>query len=141
MTPKNCAPMMLASEEARMTKRSSFVIPAALPDVAVIVDISTLPKIDAKSALAELGRISWASPQGNIPVKPAPIRLSALCTVFTAYWRSTLHRTTEARRACCGAQVCGLTAFKHDRIGRLRKPVRRETKPSGLVASPCKRAE
>jgi hypothetical protein len=60
-----------------------FVIPAALPDVAVIVDISTLPKIiDAKSALAELGRISWASPQGNIPVKPAPIRLSALCTAF-----------------------------------------------------------
>src|SRR6185312_8214589 len=41
------------------------------------------PKIiDAKSALAELGRISWASPQGNIAVKPAPIRLSALCTAF-----------------------------------------------------------
>jgi len=35
-----------------------------------------------KSALAELGRISWASPQGNIAVKPAPIRLSALCTAF-----------------------------------------------------------
>jgi hypothetical protein len=62
-----------------MTKRSSFVIPAALPDVAVIVDISTLPKIDAKSALAELGRIElWASNQGNIGVKPPPIRLLAL---------------------------------------------------------------
>jgi hypothetical protein len=27
-----------------MTKRSSFVIPAALPDVAVIVDISFAPR-------------------------------------------------------------------------------------------------
>jgi hypothetical protein len=35
-----------------MTKRSSFVIPAALPDVAVIVDISIAPQIiiDAESA-------------------------------------------------------------------------------------------
>jgi len=66
-----------------MTKRSSFVIPAALPVVAVIVDISTLPKsLMQKSALAELGRIRWASPQGNIAVKPAPIRLSALYTAF-----------------------------------------------------------
>src|SRR4029079_7012991 len=118
-----------------MTKRSSFVIPAALPDVAVIVDISTLPKIDAKSALAELGRITWASPQGNIPVKPAPIRLSALCTAFLPM--PAVHLAPDpprrAQGAYCGAQECGLTAFKHDRMGRLRKPVRRETKRGGLV--------
>ena len=93
-----------------MTKRSSFVMPAALPEVAVIVDISALPKIDAKSALAELGRISWASPQGNIAVKAPPIRLLALCTVFAAFWgrlrtgsiaeRAGLLQRTSARVNC-----------------------------------------
>src|SRR6185312_6509711 len=107
-----------------MTKRSSFVIPAALPGAAVIVDISTLPKIDAKidakSALAELGRISWASPQGNIAVKAPPIRLLALCTAFAAVATGFARDPLLARPACCGAQARGLTAFKHDGIGRLR---------------------
>ena len=71
----------------RMTKRSSFVIPPALRGCrSHCGHFRSLPKsVDASPPVAELGWIElWASPQGNIPVKPAPIRLSALCTVACA---------------------------------------------------------
>src|SRR6266496_4015607 len=106
-----------------MTKRSSFVIPPDRVEVAVIVDIWIAPPgfIDGQAcSSAEPGSIAlWAWPQGNIGVKPAPIRLSALCTgrhgAFGTYARCVLQRTSRwincfgirhycalARRRCSG---------------------------------------
>src|SRR4051812_39348767 len=72
-----------------MTKRSSFVIPPDLTDVAAIVDIlNRSPPLLMQSSprCADLHRTdAWSfNMHGNIAVKALPIRLLALCTVEQA---------------------------------------------------------
>jgi hypothetical protein len=67
-----------------MTKRSSFVIPPDLADVAAIVDmLDRSPQLlmQSPSPCADLRRTdAWSfNLQGNIAVKVHPIRLLALC--------------------------------------------------------------
>jgi hypothetical protein len=94
-----------------MTKRSSFVIPPDLAGVAVIVDmLDRSPKLLMQSLppCADLlpDGCMELQIQGNIAVKPPPIRLLALCTVVhedarrilavdCASGRVMLHRTIE----------------------------------------------
>src|SRR2546430_16382080 len=68
-----------------MTNFSSFDMPVARADVTVIVAIFGVPQIVvaklARPCADLLGRINpWALANGNIAVKAAPIRLSALTT-------------------------------------------------------------
>src|SRR3954454_8040835 len=97
-----------------MTKRSSFVIPPARADVAVIVDIVIAPPkfIDARLA-DEAGRIKlWASQQGNIAEKPAPIRLLALFKVFRPKDRECFCGRSMRNNECyCSAQASRINCF------------------------------
>src|SRR5882724_5562843 len=131
-----------------MTKRSSFVIPPVRADVAVIVDIVIAPPKFIDATLAdEPGRIKlWASQQGNIPVKPAPIRLLALCTAVRplALDPAPVSKgvgSCPSGRVYCSAQAGGLTAFKRDRIARLHAAARRETKRLRAYRWPLARNE
>jgi hypothetical protein len=87
-----------------MTKRSSFVIPPDLTDVAAIVDMLDRSPQLLMQKLASMCRSSpdgcmGLQTQGNIAVKTLPIRLLALCTVahgkLGSSW-SVDHRTYVA---------------------------------------------
>src|SRR5260370_37102255 len=104
-----------------MTKRSSFVMPPVLAGVATMVDIldrSRESLMQTSSPCAGLGRIeSWASVQGNIAVKPLPIRLLApsailrLCGGYVVRNTANLPvRLMPCCPTCCDAQI-GLTAL------------------------------
>src|SRR3954465_6661985 len=115
-----------------MTKRSSFVIPPDLADVAAIVDmLDPSPQMfDAK--LVPMRRSSpdgcmELSLQGNIAVKALPIRLLALCTAArqrpVRLW--PVDRAEVAHVAL--HNVRRLTALPRGGIGRLQPIARQGT--------------
>src|SRR3979490_3304738 len=122
-----------------MTKRSSFVIPPVRVDVAVSVDISIAPQESLMQSppRAELGRIEqWASLYGNIAVKPAPIRLSALCTTAPEAVVSVLRTISgvdAVRPIILRRTSGGLTAFKRARIAHLHATPRQGTSKVGII--------
>src|SRR5882757_11537307 len=128
-----------------MTKRSSFVIPPVLADVAVIVDISNAPQNSLMQSppRAELSRIElWASLYGNIAVKLAPIRLSALCTAppeAVVSMARIMFPGDAVRPIILRRTSGGLTAFKRARIARLRATRRQGTSKYGLIARASRR--
>src|SRR3954453_8173128 len=110
-----------------MTKRSSFVIPPVLADVAVIVDIlDRSPRmVDAKRAPppTRAGPAFRASHQGNIGVKPRPIRLLAFLT-------GKLRPRAGSSRAAnpyCAAQTNGINPLRRRHIVRLHAAARQRT--------------
>mgnify|MGYP003694053921 CR=1 FL=1 len=116
-----------------MTKRSSFVMPAVLAEVAVIVDIliASPKSVDAKLArCAELGRVkaTGLAVHGNIAVKVAPnttfwpfVRLRARA------WVNSLRQIDSGLGSYCGAQIGRLTALRHSIIVRLHTTVAQRT--------------
>src|SRR3954462_7895316 len=113
-----------------MTKRSSFVIPPDLADVAAIVDmLDRSPQLLMQSLppCADLRRTAaWSfNLQGNIAVKALPIRLLALCTVVREGSLRFGLSITRRRRSCCVAQRgAELTAITRGGIGRLQPTAR-----------------
>src|ERR1700674_4705936 len=111
-----------------MTKRSSFVMPPVLVSVAATVDIfdrSQKSLMQYSSPCAGLGQLGpWASFQGNIAVKPLPIRLLALHTAMSAH-----AACSELLRHLlyCSAQTAGLTALPRGDIAPLHANSRQTT--------------
>jgi hypothetical protein len=88
-----------------MTNLSSFVMPVDRGDVAAIVDIlNALPEFRfLASRLSGMPDQSGSCPKGNIGVKLAPIRLSAL--------RTDMQLTVWMDSAAPRRTACGLTPF------------------------------
>src|ERR1700676_4415323 len=113
-----------------MTKRSSFVMPPDLVDVAVIGNFWIPPRIiKAKLApCAELGRIKpWASLHGNIAAKPLPIRLLALCAAMSGSCEHSKDRMLRQWHLLRRTNPRGLTALPRGNIARLHEIAHQET--------------